>query len=53
MKLAELAPVAKVQVLEGFGHMLHHAAADRIAAVVEEMSEGLRKEAPKAGAPIE
>jgi pimeloyl-ACP methyl ester carboxylesterase len=53
MKLAELAPVAKVRVLEGFGHMLHHAAADRIAAVVEEMSEGLRKGGTKAGAPIE
>jgi hypothetical protein len=27
-------------VLKGFGHMLHHAAADRIAAAVEELFQG-------------
>jgi pimeloyl-ACP methyl ester carboxylesterase len=52
MKLAAATPVAKVEVLKGFGHMLHHAAADRIAAVVEEMSEGLREREAKAGASI-
>jgi pimeloyl-ACP methyl ester carboxylesterase len=52
LKLAELAPVAKVEVLNGFGHMLHHAAADRIAAAVEEMIQSLRGARQDAGAPI-
>jgi pimeloyl-ACP methyl ester carboxylesterase len=52
MKLAVATPVVKVEVLKGFGHMLHHAAADRVAAVVEEMSEGLRDRGAKAGASI-
>jgi pimeloyl-ACP methyl ester carboxylesterase len=38
LKLAAAAPVAKVEVLPGFGHMLHHAAADRVAAAVEEVA---------------
>jgi pimeloyl-ACP methyl ester carboxylesterase len=37
MQLAAAAPVVKVEVLPGFGHMLHHAAADRVAAAVEEV----------------
>jgi len=40
-KLAKLASVAKVEVLKGFGHMLHHAAAERIAAAVEELIQRL------------
>lgn len=39
MKLAAAVPVAKVEVLPGFGHMLHHAAADRVAAAVEEVAK--------------
>jgi pimeloyl-ACP methyl ester carboxylesterase len=42
MKFAELAPLATVEVLEGFGHMLHHDAADRVAAAVEDMIQRLR-----------
>jgi pimeloyl-ACP methyl ester carboxylesterase len=38
LKLAEFAPVTRVEVLNGFGHMLHHAAADRITAAVEEIA---------------
>jgi pimeloyl-ACP methyl ester carboxylesterase len=38
MKLAAAVPAAKVEVLPGFGHMLHHAAADRVAAAVEEVA---------------
>jgi pimeloyl-ACP methyl ester carboxylesterase len=38
MKLAAAVPVAKVEVLPGFGHMLHHAAADRVAAAVENVA---------------
>ena len=53
LKLAELAPVAKVEVLEGFGHMLHHAAADRIAAAIEEMIKSLRDARQGAAAPID
>ncbi|HEY1748034.1 MAG TPA: alpha/beta hydrolase [Xanthobacteraceae bacterium] len=41
--LAELAPTVRVEVLAGFGHMLHHAAGDRIAAAVDEMSGSLRE----------
>lgn len=37
MKLAAAVPIAKVEVLPGFGHMLHHDAADRVAAAVEEV----------------
>jgi pimeloyl-ACP methyl ester carboxylesterase len=50
LRLAEAAPVARVEVLEGFGHMLHHAAAGRIVAAVEDIIEGLRKakQAPNA-----
>jgi pimeloyl-ACP methyl ester carboxylesterase len=51
-KLAELAPVVRVEVLEGVGHMLHHAAADRIAAAVEQMSDSLREPAREARPPI-
>jgi pimeloyl-ACP methyl ester carboxylesterase len=37
MRLAAAVPGARVEVLPGFGHMLHHAAADRIIAAVEEL----------------
>ena len=37
MKLAAAAPSVKLDVLPGFGHMLHHAAADRVIAAVEEI----------------
>ena len=36
-KLAAATPYVKVTVLPGFGHMLHHAAADRVVAAVEEI----------------
>jgi pimeloyl-ACP methyl ester carboxylesterase len=39
-KLAAAAPHVKLIVLPGFGHMLHHAAADRVVAAVEEVSVG-------------
>ena len=38
-KLAAAAPGVKVVVLPGFGHMLHHAAADRVVAAVEEVAK--------------
>ena len=38
MKLAAAAPSVKLMVLPGFGHMLHHAAADRVAAAVDELA---------------
>jgi pimeloyl-ACP methyl ester carboxylesterase len=38
MKLAETVPIVKVEVLPGFGHMLHYDAADRIVAAVEEIA---------------
>jgi pimeloyl-ACP methyl ester carboxylesterase len=38
LKLAAAAPCVKVTVLPGFGHMLHHDAADRVAAAVDEMA---------------
>jgi pimeloyl-ACP methyl ester carboxylesterase len=37
-KLAATAPRVKLMVLPGFGHMLHHAAADRVVAAVEEIA---------------
>jgi pimeloyl-ACP methyl ester carboxylesterase len=37
-KLAAAAPSVKLVVLQGFGHMLHHAAADRVVAAVEEIA---------------
>ena len=37
MRLAAAVPGARLEVLPGFGHMLHHAAADRIVAAVEEL----------------
>ena len=37
MRLAAAVPGARVEVLPGFGHMLHHDAADRIIAAVEEL----------------
>jgi pimeloyl-ACP methyl ester carboxylesterase len=37
-KLAAAAPRVKLVVLPGFGHMLHHAAADRVVAAVEEVA---------------
>ena len=40
LKLAAAAPCVTVNVLPGFGHMLHHAAADRIAAAVAELAAG-------------
>ena len=51
MKLAELAPVVKVEVLKGFGHMLHHEASERIAAAVEELIRGLETASEPAPAP--
>jgi pimeloyl-ACP methyl ester carboxylesterase len=39
-KLAAAAPHVKLLVLPGFGHMLHHAAADRVVAAVEEVANG-------------
>ena len=38
MKLAAAVSVAEVELLPGFGHMLHHAAADRVAAAVETLA---------------
>ena len=52
-KVAELASFAKVEVLKGFGHMLHHAAADRIAAAVEELVQGLEAVGEGARAPAD
>jgi pimeloyl-ACP methyl ester carboxylesterase len=37
-KLVAAAPRVKLVVLPGFGHMLHHAAADRVVAAVEEIA---------------
>jgi len=37
MKLAAMTPAVRVEILPGFGHMLHHAAADRVAAAVEDV----------------
>jgi pimeloyl-ACP methyl ester carboxylesterase len=50
-KLAELAPVVKVEVLKGFGHMLHHAASERVAAAIEELAQSLRERPQGARAP--
>jgi pimeloyl-ACP methyl ester carboxylesterase len=41
LKLAAAASCVKVNVLPGFGHMLHHAAADRIAAAIEDMAKSV------------
>jgi len=41
-KLAAVAPNVKLVVLPGFGHMLHHAAADRVVAAIEELSAEAR-----------
>ena len=41
-KLAATASAVKVEVVPGFGHMLHHSAADRVAAAVEELSSSLQ-----------
>ena len=41
-KLAATAPAVKVEVVPGFGHMLHHSAADRVAAAVEELSNAAK-----------
>jgi pimeloyl-ACP methyl ester carboxylesterase len=38
-KLAATASCVKIVLLPGFGHMLHHAAADRVVEAVEEISE--------------
>jgi len=38
--LAAAAPGVKLKVLPGFGHMLHHDAADRVAAAVAEIVDG-------------
>ncbi len=43
MKLAAAVPIVKVEVVPGFGHMLHHGAADRVAAAVEEITAGLER----------
>jgi len=40
MELAAAVPHAKLEVLPGYGHMLHHAAADRVIAAVEELAGG-------------
>ena len=37
MCLASEVPGAKLEILPGFGHLLHHAAADRIVAAVEQL----------------
>lgn len=42
LKLAAAAPSVTVNVLPGFGHMLHHGAADRVAAAVEEIAAQAR-----------
>jgi pimeloyl-ACP methyl ester carboxylesterase len=38
VKLAAAAPSVKLTVLPGYGHMLHHDAADEIVAAVEEIA---------------
>jgi pimeloyl-ACP methyl ester carboxylesterase len=39
-ELAAMAPCVTVTVLEGYGHMIHHAAPDRIVAAVEAVARG-------------
>ncbi len=46
MKLAAAAPNVKLSVLPGFGHMLHHDAADQVAAAVEELAALSRPTSP-------
>jgi pimeloyl-ACP methyl ester carboxylesterase len=38
MELAAAVPHAKLEVLPGLGHMLHHAAADRVIAAIDELA---------------
>ena len=38
MELAAAVPHAKLEVLPGFGHMLHHAAADKVIAEIERLN---------------
>jgi pimeloyl-ACP methyl ester carboxylesterase len=40
-KLAAASPNVKLVVLPGFGHMLHHAAAERVVAAVDELAAAL------------
>jgi pimeloyl-ACP methyl ester carboxylesterase len=42
-KLAAAAPRVKLIVMPGYGHMLHHAAADRVVAAVEEIAREAAK----------
>jgi pimeloyl-ACP methyl ester carboxylesterase len=55
LKLAAATPMVKAEVLPGFGHMLHHAAADRVAAAVQQVAvrlgEGERQTAIRKAAP--
>ena len=39
MELAAAVPHAKISVLPGFGHMLHHTAPDRVIAAIEEIAK--------------
>jgi len=41
MLVAKDAPSVKVEILPGYGHMLHHAAADRVVAAVDELSASI------------
>jgi pimeloyl-ACP methyl ester carboxylesterase len=40
MRLAAAVPGVRLEILPGFGHLLHHAAADRIVAAVDELMGG-------------
>jgi pimeloyl-ACP methyl ester carboxylesterase len=40
-RLAASAPNVKIVMLPGFGHMLHHAAADRVVAAIDELAAGV------------
>jgi pimeloyl-ACP methyl ester carboxylesterase len=39
MKFVAEVPLARLEVLPGFGHMVHHAAADRVTGAVEELAK--------------